>query len=203
MLAVRLYAGRHQADGLQKDIHCPFSGTRALPEWPTRTSVLSIHAVNLNTNTRSRQRNGDRAPGWRCRSRSPKCTQKGGIKRSGEEKSGRGGLRRNMTNAERISRKYFRICSWNCANANKRGAVLERLAYHFDVLCLQETRTRPAKPLELKSETRIHASVLKIQTNKRFKKRRKKEKKAACLLWHRHTLHIFGEIPYCQAIKRH
>ena len=31
-LAVWLYAGRYQADGLQKDIHCPSSCTRALPE---------------------------------------------------------------------------------------------------------------------------------------------------------------------------
>ena len=31
-LAVRLYSLRHLADGLPEDIHCPFSGTRALQE---------------------------------------------------------------------------------------------------------------------------------------------------------------------------
>ena len=31
-LSVWLYAGRLQADGLQKDTQCPLSGTRAIPE---------------------------------------------------------------------------------------------------------------------------------------------------------------------------
>ena len=49
-----------------------------------------------------------------------------------------------------MSRKYFRICSWNCASVAQRGtAVIERMAYDFDILCLQETRTRPAKEIEL------------------------------------------------------
>ena len=93
------------------------------------------------------KRGGKRTTGWRRQSRSPKRTKKRG-KRGGKRTSGRGGLRRNMTKSERLSRKYFIICSWNCASASRRGAGLARLAYDFDVLCLQETRTRPEKPLE-------------------------------------------------------
>ena len=40
--------------------------------------------------------------------------------RGGKGKCGREGLRRNMSKAERLSRKHFRICSWNCASASKR-----------------------------------------------------------------------------------
>ena len=46
-----------------------------------------------------------------------------------------------MRKADRLSKKYFRVCSWNCANANRRGAVLEKMVYDFDMVCLQETRT--------------------------------------------------------------
>ena len=56
-----------------------------------------------------------------------------------------------MTKAERLSRKRFRVCSWNFVSASERGAVVERLAYDFDVLCQQQTRTRPEKPLQLKA----------------------------------------------------
>ena len=48
-----------------------------------------------------------------------------------------------MTKSKRLSRKYFRICSWNCASASKRGAGIQRLAHDFEFLCLQGTRTRP------------------------------------------------------------
>ena len=41
--------------------------------------------------------------------------------------------------------------------ASKRGAVVERLAYDSDVLCLQETKTRPEKPLELNDLTVIQS----------------------------------------------
>ena len=105
--------------------------------------------MNSNKNTRSRRRHGDRAPGSRRQSRSPKRTKKR-KKRGGKRTSGRGGIRRNMTNSERLSRKYFKIYSLNCASDSRRGAVLERLACGFDVLCLQKTRTRPENPLELK-----------------------------------------------------
>ena len=120
LLFLRLYAGRHQADGLQKDILCPFSGTRALPEWSIfMTLSTTPTCMNSNKNTRSRQRHEGRATGWRRQWRSPKRTKKRG-KRDGKRTSGRGGLICNMTKSERLSRKYFRICSWNCASASRR-----------------------------------------------------------------------------------
>ena len=66
---------------------------------------------------------------------SPRTKKRG--KRGGKRTSGYEGLRLNMTKSECLSRKYFRICSWNCASVSRWGAVLERLAYAFDVLCLQ------------------------------------------------------------------
>ena len=33
-----------------------------------------------------------------------------------------------MRKADRLSKRYFRVCSWNCASANRRGAVLEKMA---------------------------------------------------------------------------
>ena len=35
----------------------------------------------------------------------------------------------------------------NCASANRRGAVQEKVVYVFDVACLQETRACPNRPL--------------------------------------------------------
>ena len=99
---------------------------------------------------RSRQRNGDRAQAGH-HSGSPDVARKRRHKRGGQKKRAcRAGCRRNTTKAQRLSRKYFRICSWNCASAAQRGtAVIERIAYDFDILCLQETRTQPAKEIEL------------------------------------------------------
>ena len=45
-----------------------------------------------------------------------------------------------------LSKMYFKICSWNCASANRGGGVLEKMVYDFDVVCLQETRTCPNRP---------------------------------------------------------
>ena len=39
--------------------------------------------------------------------------------------------------------------AWNFSGVSKRWTVLERLAYDFDLLCLQKTTTRPERPLEL------------------------------------------------------
>ena len=39
-----------------------------------------------------------------------------------------------MRKADRLSKRYFRVCSWNCASANRRGAVLEKMVYYFDVV---------------------------------------------------------------------
>ena len=77
-----LYAGRWTPKGHP----LPFVCIRALSEW---TGALSIEHVRicmeLNENTRSRQRNGDRAPDWRRQSRSPNCTKERG-KRLGWER---------------------------------------------------------------------------------------------------------------------
>ena len=62
-----------------------------------------------------------------------------------------------MTKAERLSKKYFRIGSWNCASAGKRIEVIEKLACDFDILCLQETRTRPEKPLDIPDHTIVQS----------------------------------------------
>ena len=58
----------------------------------------------------------------------------------------RGGKRRLECNAggvkwekKRLSEWYFGICSWNCASDNRRGSVLEKMVYDFDVVSLQET----------------------------------------------------------------
>ena len=54
-----------------------------------------------------------------------------------------------MRKPDRLSNRYFRVCSWNCGSANRRGALLEKMVYDFDVVCLQETRTCPNRPLVL------------------------------------------------------
>ena len=110
--------------------------------------------MDTNTKTRSRQRNGDHVQGSRRRSVSPSPTRQKQRKR-GKRRSGRGGHRRKMRKADRLSKRYFRICSWNCASANRRGAVLEKMVYDFDVVCLQETRTCPNRPLVLQGFTVI------------------------------------------------
>ena len=60
-----------------------------------------------------------------------------------------------MRKADRLSKRYFRVCSWSCASANRRGAVLEKMVYDFDVVCLQETRTCPNRPQVLQDFTVI------------------------------------------------
>ena len=76
-------------------------------------------------------------------------------KRGGKRRSGRGGQRCKMRKADRLSKRYFRLCSWNCASFNRRGAVLGKMVYDFDVVCLQETRTYPNRPLVLQGFTVI------------------------------------------------
>ena len=48
-----------------------------------------------------------------------------------------------MRIADKLSKRYFRVCLRNCASANRGGAVLEKMVYDFDEVCLQETRTCP------------------------------------------------------------
>ena len=62
-----------------------------------------------------------------------------------------------MRKTDRLPKRYFRICSWSCASANRRGAVLERMVYDFDVACLQETRACPNRPLVLQGFIVIHS----------------------------------------------
>ena len=111
--------------------------------------------MDTNTKTRSRQRNGDHAQGSRRRSVSPNPTRRKQRKRGGKLRSGHGGQRRKMRKADRPSEKYFRICSRNCASANRLDPVLEKIVYDFDVACLQETRTCPDRPLVLQDSTVI------------------------------------------------
>ena len=60
-----------------------------------------------------------------------------------------------MRKADRLSKRYFRVCSWNHASANRRGLVLEKMVYDFDVVCLQETMACPNQPLVLQGFTVI------------------------------------------------
>ena len=63
-------------------------------------------------------------------------------------RSGRGGQRRKIRKADRLYKGYIRICSWNCASANRRKM-------DYDLVCLQETRTCPNRPLVLQGFTVI------------------------------------------------
>ena len=103
----------------------------------------------------SRQRNGDHAQGTRRRSVSPSQTRRKQRKRGGKRRSGCGGQRCKIRKADRLSKRYFRICSWNCASANRRGAALEKMVYDFGAVCLQETRTCPNRPLVFQGFTVI------------------------------------------------
>ena len=105
--------------------------------------------MDTNTKTRYRQRNWDHAQGSRRQFVSPSPTRRKQRKRGGKRRSGRGGQKCQMRKADRLSKRYFRVCSWNCASVNRRGAVLEKMVYDFDVVCLQETRTCPNRPLVL------------------------------------------------------
>ena len=111
--------------------------------------------MDTNTKTRSRQRSGDHAQGSRRQFVSPSPTRRKQRKRGEKCRSGRGGQSRQMRKADRLSKRYFRVCSWNCASVNRRGAVLEKIVYDFDVVCLQETRTCPNRPLVLQGFTVI------------------------------------------------
>ena len=70
--------------------------------------------MDTNTKTRSRQRNWDQAQGSRRQFVSPSPTRRKQRKRGGKRSSGRGGQRRQMRKADRLSKRYFRVCSWKC-----------------------------------------------------------------------------------------
>ena len=88
------------------------------------------------------------AQGSRSRSVSQSQTRRKQKKRGGKRRSGCacGSHRCKMRKADRLYERYFTICSWNCASANRQGAVLEKTVYNFDAVCLQETRTCPNQP---------------------------------------------------------
>ena len=132
-LTVWSYAGQHQAKGLLHRTSIALSLARGLsqsdrlfPSVQKNLAWIPIQKQDLACATRRKQR-----------------------KRGGKRRSGRGGQRRKMRKADRLSKRYFRVCSWNCASANRRGAVLEKMVYDFDVVCLQETRTCPNRPIVL------------------------------------------------------
>ena len=86
-------------------------------------------------------------------------------KRGGKRKSGGGGLRHNMTKAERLSWRYFRICSRNCVSANKRGAALKRLDF-WRLLPIEHENTsrKAARPEWLPGRSEV-VQLFKAQPN--------------------------------------
>ena len=122
-------------------VHCPFSGTRAV-------FFLSVQNKN-KTNKQTKKSHGYQYKMGITRSK------RRTVSPNPSRRSGRGCRRRNMRKADRLSKMYFRMCSWNCASANRRGAVLEKMVYYFDEVCLQETRTCPNRPLVLQGFTFI------------------------------------------------
>ena len=104
-----------------------------LGPWP---SVLSKNAMDLNKNTRSRQHEGSRR-----QSRSRKRTKKR-EKRDGKGKSGCGGLRRNMTNTERIQKEVFQdlfleLGTWSTMAGGWRVCVRSPNSAQFFVVFLR------------------------------------------------------------------
>ena len=152
-LTVWSYAGRHQAKGLLHRTSIALSPARGLSQSGRLFPSVQKTRMDTNTKTRSRQYNGDHVQGSRRQLVSPSPTRRKQRKRGGKRRSGRGGQRCKMRKADRLSRRYFRVCSWNCASANRRGAVLEKMIYDFDVVCLQETRTCPNRSLLLQGFT--------------------------------------------------
>ena len=128
--------------------HCFFSITRAIQEEQFTSPSTQKPHMDTNTQTNSRLRNGDHALDSRHRSVSRSPTRRKQRKRGGKGRSGPGGQGKRRQ-ADRLSKRYFRICSWNCASACRRSVVLEKTVYDFDVVCLQKTRTRPNRPLVL------------------------------------------------------
>ena len=83
-----------------------------------------------------------------CRARdvglvSPNLTRRKQRKGEGQRITGRSARGVKMRRADRLSKRYFRMCSWNCASANILDVDLENMDYDFDVVCLQETWTCP------------------------------------------------------------
>ena len=151
------YAGRHQEKGLLHRTSIALSLARGLSQsdrlFPSaqKTAWIPIQkqdlacAMGIMRGARDVDQHPQVTDGPRRKQR----------KRGGKGRSGRGGQRRKMRKANRLSKRYFRVRTWNCASANRRGAVLEKMVYDFDVVCLQETRTCPNRPLVLQGFTVI------------------------------------------------
>ena len=97
-------------------------------------------------------------------------------KRGGKRTSGRSGQRRKMRKAGRLSKRYFRIYSWNCAN---RGAVLEKMVYK-DVVCLpppkKKQQQQQKQRQKQKNPTATTTTTNKAKQNKQEAKTNKNRK---------------------------
>ena len=91
---------------LTSDIRCPFSGTRALTEWPFTSPDTQKPRMDTSIQTRFRQRNGDHAQGSRRRSVSPSPTNGNREREAENARSGSSGRRWKMRKADRLSKRY-------------------------------------------------------------------------------------------------
>ena len=126
-----------------QDIHCLFSHMRALPKWPFTS--LNTQKPHMDTNTQQDLASvmGIMHRAWDIDQYPQKQTNGNKGREEGNKHQYVCSQRSKMGKAERLSKRYFRISSWNCASANRQDIVLEKMVYNFDVVYLQETRTCP------------------------------------------------------------
>ena len=140
-------------------MHCPFSCKRVLIDWP----VVSLRAQNLAWIPIVKQDLAS-AMGMVRRARDvdqyspaqPDGNRGREAENADQDAAARGVKTTTTTNKhtqKKLSKRYFRICWWTCASANRRGAVLEKMVFDFDVVCLQETKTSPNLSLVLQGFT--------------------------------------------------
>ena len=118
-LTVWSYAGWHQAEGLLHRTCIALSLAQGLSQSDWLFPSVQKTCMDTYTKTRSHQSNGDHAQGPRHWSVSPRPTRPKQRKRGGKCRSGRGRQRCKMRKADRLSKRYSRVCSWNCASANR------------------------------------------------------------------------------------
>ena len=109
--------------------------------FPQYTKPL-MDTIKKQNKTRSRQTNGAHLQGLRRRSVFSSPTRRKERKRGGIRRLGRSSQRRKIRKADRLSKRYFIICTWNCAGANRRDDVLEKMVYDFDVVCLPKKKKK-------------------------------------------------------------
>ena len=138
-LTVWSYAGRHQAVGLLHKTSIALFLARGLSQSPRPVNSLSTKNLLWIPVQKKKKKispaQWDNAQGSRCRSVSPSPILRNQRQRGGKRRSGHSRQRRKMRKTDRLSKRYFRVSSWNCASANRRGAVLEKMVYDFDVVC--------------------------------------------------------------------